>query len=116
MSIQRGVNTVRSGLIRQYDFANIKSYESGIYAKNIKDAVLSPVLNTVNPVAWSLPTFAFFSGLSPTTVHFKDAVGGSSLGFTLLNKKVIKWTTYEVSLVLEVISGTIRLYMGSAGG
>ena len=113
-----GPNTAADGMIVCLDVSNQRSYSSSVnYLKNTAAPTGNSDLNSTNPVPWSAGTFTFYNESSPTSIYFKNAsAGGSYLGFTLLNKKVLSWKTYEVGYNLEVMTGSAVIYMGSSGG
>lgn len=125
MSIFRGTNNiVTDGLILYLDTANYNSYPGvdvanpNIWYSLIKNPNKT-ILNTTNPSPWSPTCFSTLDG-TPTSVHFVNSNACSSnwcgLGFSLLNKKVIKYSTWRIKCNLEVTEGEIRLCMGSSGG
>lgn len=118
MAGTQGPYIVTDGMISCLDSSNQKSRSGSVnYLRNIAEPTAYNILNTTNPLPWSAGTFAFYTGSSPSSIYFKNSsAGGSYLGFTLLNKKVFSWKTYEASFNLEVISGSVGVYMGSAGG
>lgn len=125
MSGKVGPDIIEDGLVLYLDAGNKKSYPGSdvVWSDMSTIGVQSQVrLNQTNPVRWNAVCFSVFDEVTPTSVHYINANNSSPcsgycyMGFRLQGKKVITWATYQISLKLEVISGTTSLRMGSSGG